>query len=103
MLAYFLRMYRHYLYRCGGFGTDTSISKNFLRDLFVRNYQLPKVPETVKVPFTAICDTILHLCETKLNQEHFEACVELGAKLARKRPSPLLHGNIKTWTAGVVH
>ncbi|HLD95918.1 MAG TPA: DUF6398 domain-containing protein [Alphaproteobacteria bacterium] len=69
----------------------------------MRNYQLPKVPETVKVPFTAICDTILHLCETKLNQEYFEACVELSAKLARKRPSPLLHGNIKTWTAGVVH
>lgn len=69
----------------------------------MKNYQLPKVPENVQIPFTAVCNILANLCKTKLNEEYLQASIKLTAKIARKRPSPLLTGNANTWAAGVVH
>lgn len=69
----------------------------------MKNYQLPKVPENVNISFTSVCNTIARLCKAKLNEEYFQVSVELAAKIARKRPSPLLNGNANTWAAGIVH
>jgi hypothetical protein len=69
----------------------------------MKSYQLPRVPENVNASFTAVCNIITNLCKTNLNEEYLYASVELTAKLARKRPSPLLTGNANTWAAGVVH
>lgn len=69
----------------------------------MKSYQLPKVPENVNAPFNAVCNIITNLCQTSLNEEYLQSCVELTAKIARKRPSPLLTGNANTWAAGIVH
>ena len=69
----------------------------------MKNYQLPKVPENVQIPFTAVCNILANLCKNKLNEEYFQVSVKLAAKIARKRRSPLLTGNANTWAAGIVH
>lgn len=69
----------------------------------MKNYQLPKVPENVHTSFTAVCHIMANLCKTKLNEEYFQVSVKLAAKIARKRPSPLLTGNATTWAAGIIH
>ena len=42
-------------------------------------------------------------CRDCLNEEYKEMAKELLAKLARKRPSPLLSGKKETWAAGIIH
>ena len=42
------------------------------------------------------------LCKEKLNDEYYHLSVELAAKIARKRISPLLSGPPKTWAAGII-
>jgi len=39
----------------------------------MKNYQLPKVPENVQIPFTAVCNILANLCKTKLNEEYLQA------------------------------
>lgn len=69
----------------------------------MKNNKLPKVPEVASKPFHDICTILSDLCTEKLNREYFTLCTEIVAKLARKRPSPLLSGNTKTWAAGIIH
>jgi hypothetical protein len=49
---------------------------------------------------------VLHLidqfCREHLNEEYAVLCRKLAEKLARKRPSPLLHGSSNTWASGIV-
>ncbi len=41
-------------------------------------------------------------CREHLNDEYAELCRRLTAKLARKRPSPLVSGRPNTWASGIV-
>jgi Domain of unknown function (DUF6398) len=41
-------------------------------------------------------------CREQLNDEYAGLCRKLAEKLARKRPSPLLHGKPETWASGIV-
>jgi hypothetical protein len=41
-------------------------------------------------------------CRAHLNEEYAGLCRKLAEKLARKRPSPLLHGKPATWASGIV-
>ena len=41
-------------------------------------------------------------CEVYLNGEYADLCRKLAATLARKRPSPLLRGQLDAWACGVV-
>lgn len=43
------------------------------------------------------------LCKEKLNDEYYHLSVEVAAKIARKRLSPLLSGSPNTWAAGIIH
>lgn len=69
----------------------------------MKNTKLPKVPNNVSETFRDICNIMATLCKEKLNEEYFNLSVELAAKIARKRPSPLLSGHTKTWAAGIIH
>ena len=69
----------------------------------MQNNKLPKVPDSVRKPFGDICNILAALCKERLNEEYFNLSVELAAKIARKRPSPLLSGHTKTWAAGIIH
>ena len=41
-------------------------------------------------------------CRQHLNDEYAELCRQLAEKLSRKRPSPLLRGQPKTWACGII-
>src|SRR5436309_53945 len=41
-------------------------------------------------------------CREHLNEEYAALCRQLAEKLARKRPSPLLHGSPNTWASGIM-
>lgn len=43
------------------------------------------------------------VCEQHLDSEYAELCRRLLGRLARKRPSPLLRGDLRIWAAGVVY
>ncbi len=55
-------------------------------------------------------DEVLHViirlldrfCHEHLNEEYAVLCRKLAEKLARKRPSPLLHGSPNAWASGIV-
>ena len=61
------------------------------------------VPDAMQPRFQEICALTDMLCEEKLNSEYAILCRELAAKLARKRPSPLIGGQAKTWACGIVY
>ena len=43
------------------------------------------------------------VCIEHLDQEYGELCRVLVARLARKRPSPLVRGNVRIWAAGAIY
>lgn len=43
------------------------------------------------------------LCREKLNAEYATLCRELTAAIARKRPSPLITGQAKSWACGIIY
>jgi hypothetical protein len=63
----------------------------------------PKVPTAVKPIFDDIVSITELFCQQHLDAEYAELCVKLAAKLARKRPSPLLRGDRRIWAAGIVY
>ena len=75
--------------------------------------QPPKVPKPKPVPkppsreekdeaLGVIVGLIDQFCEEHLNEEYAVLCRKLAEKLARKRPSPLLHGSPNAWASGIV-
>jgi hypothetical protein len=61
------------------------------------------VPKAMASRYMEIAKVIEVYCDLKLNDEYKEVCLEVLAKLARKRPSPLLSGRTNTWACGVVY
>ena len=62
-----------------------------------------KVPPAMEKIFQDIVNCTDDFCKRHLNDEYAMLLRKLTATLCRKRPSPLLHGNLQTWTAGMVH
>jgi hypothetical protein len=70
----------------------------------------PKVRPVPKPPskeekgevLSVIIGMIDPFCREHLNEEYAVLCRKLAEKLARKRPSPLLHGSPNTWASGIV-
>ncbi len=73
----------------------------------------PKVPKPKPVPkppskeekdeaLHVIVGLIDQFCKEHLNEEYAALCRKLAEKLARKRPSPLLHGSPNAWASGIV-
>lgn len=49
-----------------------------------------------------IIGLIEDFCQRHLNEEYALLCRKMAEKLARKRPSPLLHGSPNAWASGIV-
>ncbi len=64
--------------------------------------QHSKVPEPLQGVFNEIVQYIQEVCRVSLNEEYEMLAIKMTAKLARKRPSPLLGGRPKTWACGVL-
>jgi hypothetical protein len=61
------------------------------------------VPSTMRAyveEVVAVTDTV---CIEHLDQEYANLCRVVVGRLGRKRPSPLLRGDLRIWAAGVVY
>lgn len=56
----------------------------------------------VKQVLQTIVEMTDHFCRQHLNAEYAELCRKLAEKLSRKRPSPLLRGQPKTWACAII-
>jgi hypothetical protein len=61
------------------------------------------VPQAMQACYQEIVSLTDALCQEKLNSEYATLCRELAAALARKRPSPLNSGKVRTWACGIVY
>jgi hypothetical protein len=65
---------------------------------------IPKPPtrEEKDEALGVIVGLIDQFCQEHLNDEYAVLCRKMAEKLARKRPSPLLHGSPNAWASGIV-
>ena len=61
------------------------------------------VPEPLLPVYAAITALTDALCREALNDEYAQVCREMTATLARKRPSPLVTGQAKSWACGIAY
>jgi len=62
-----------------------------------------KVPEPMQGLFDEITSISDVFCKEYLNDEYAEMARKMTATLARKRPSPLVNGQAKSWAAGILY
>jgi len=64
-------------------------------------------PKSVPKNMQATYDTVVHLmdefCDQHLNAEYRELARDMAAALCRKRPSPLVSGQPRTWACGIIY
>jgi hypothetical protein len=61
------------------------------------------VPVAVRPMVEEITAVTDEFCAEHLDEEYARLCRRLTAKLARKRPSPLVRGERRIWAAGIVY
>ena len=52
--------------------------------------------------YDAVTESIDSFCQANLSEEYAATAREMTAALARKRPSPLLQGQLKSWACGIL-
>lgn len=62
-----------------------------------------RMPTVVRAPASVIIDITDAVCRDHLDEEYGRMARRLVARLARKRPSPLLRGDARIWAAGVLY
>ncbi|NOX61037.1 MAG: hypothetical protein GXP42_03695 [Chloroflexi bacterium] len=62
-----------------------------------------RIPKQVKPRYQEIVALTDKVCKEYLNDEYAEMARKLAARLARKRPSPLLRGRPEIWACGIVY
>ena len=65
-----------------------------------RSMSVPKAMQAAYDTVTALTDAF---CGERLNEEYRDMARSMTAALCRKRPSPLVSGQPKTWACGVVY
>jgi hypothetical protein len=61
------------------------------------------VPRALRTDVEQIVALIDGLCDEHLDSEYARLCARLVAKLSRKRPSPLLRGDLRIWAAATIY
>jgi len=62
-----------------------------------------KVPTALRDRTREILAITDEACRAHLDSEHAQLCRVLVARLARKRPSPLVRGDARIWAAGAIY
>jgi hypothetical protein len=62
-----------------------------------------QVPPGMKATYDAVVAATDAFCREHLNEEYAALCRKLAAALCRKSPSPLKHGKIQSWVAGIIY
>ncbi len=65
--------------------------------------QEEKVPKAMKERYEEIVALTDKVCNAHLTEEYAMLCRKLAAALARKRPSPLASGRVKSWACGIAY
>lgn len=61
------------------------------------------MPVAVRPAFEEVAGIVDDFCHRHLGDEYAQLSVALTAKLARKRPSPLLRGDRRIWASAVIY
>src|ERR687896_1849558 len=62
-----------------------------------------RIPVALRDRAQQIIDVTDAACQEHLDDEYGRLARELVARLARKRPSPLVRGDVRIWAAGVIY
>ncbi len=62
-----------------------------------------RIPKQVEPRYLEIVALIDDVCRRHLNEEYAEMARKLAARLARKRPSPIMRGRTDIWACGIVY
>jgi len=62
-----------------------------------------KIPSAMRPRATAVVETTDLFCAEHLDLEYAELCRRMIGRLARKRPSPLAAGQVRTWAGAVLY
>ena len=62
-----------------------------------------KVPDSMQALYDEITSISDAFCKEHLNDEYAEMARKMAATLARKRPSPLVNGQARSWAAGIIY
>ena len=62
-----------------------------------------RIPASVRPEAEEIIKLTDEFCAAHLDAEDGELCLKLVAELARKRPSPLLRGDLRIWAGAVIY
>ena len=76
-------------------GPDATISTMPFEDL--------RIPATLRDRAQQIIDLADAACREHLDEEYGALTTQLVARLARKRPSPLMRGDARIWAAGAIY
>lgn len=58
--------------------------------------------DNVKQVLQNVVEIVNDFCGQHLNDDYAQLCGQLAEKLSRKRPSPLLRGQPKSWACGII-
>jgi hypothetical protein len=61
------------------------------------------VPQVMQNTYAAVVKLTNAFCQEYLNNEYAALCRSLAAALARKRPSPLMRGQLEIWACAIVY
>jgi Domain of unknown function (DUF6398) len=67
------------------------------------NAKSTKIPSGWEHPYAALTGLTDRFCTEHLNQEYADLARYAIAALCRKRPSPLINGNVQTWACAVLY
>ena len=67
---------------------------------FTHSRSVPKSMQATYETITALTDAF---CREHLNDEYLELARDMAAALCRKRPSPVVSGQPRTWACGIVY
>lgn len=62
-----------------------------------------RIPNAVRATVDPVLEWIDGFCTEHLDDEYARLSAKMAAKLARKRPSPLLRGDGRIWAASIVY
>ena len=63
----------------------------------------PKQMQPVYDAMVPVLEAFCDACLAEEGKAYLDLCLKVLEKLCRKRPSPLLVGNLRTWTAGIAY
>jgi len=69
----------------------------------VKSPRSASIPKSMQATYDAVVALTDAFCRDHLNDEYRDLARAMAAALCRKRPSPLISGQPRTWACGIIH